>query len=60
MLISIAAECIKRRSPRLRTYLSYLNLEPEEKLDTVLPQNRELLNITYKARKLEEYDDQSK
>ncbi len=60
MLISIAAECVQRRSPRLRTYLSYLHMEPEEKLDTVLPQNRELLNITYNARKLEEYDDESK
>jgi transposase len=59
MLISAACECVRRRSPRLRTYLSYLNLEPQEKMDTVLPQNTRLLNITYQARKLEEYDDQS-
>jgi hypothetical protein len=60
MLISAACECVRRKSPRLRTYLSYLNLEPQEKTETVLPQNSRLLNITYQARKLEEYDDQSK
>ncbi len=60
MLMGIAAECVRRRSPRLRTFLSYLNLEPEENPDTVLPQNAELLNITYKARNLKEYDDETK
>jgi len=56
MLISAARECVQRKSPRLRTYLSYLNLEPQEKTETVAPQNSQLLNITYQARKLEEYD----
>lgn len=56
MLISAACECVRHRSPRLRTYLSYLSLKPQEKMETVLPQNSQLLNITYQARNLEEYD----
>ncbi len=59
MLISIATQCLKRRSPRLKTLLSYLHLEPKEEIERVQPQNTELLNITYQARKLEEYDDES-
>ena len=39
--------------------LSYLHAEPDEQIETVQPQNKELLNITYKARALEEYDDES-
>jgi len=58
MLISIASECLKRRSPRLKTLLSYLHKEPMEH-ETVQPQNEELLNITYKPRGLEEYDDET-
>jgi len=58
MLISIVKECMKRRSSRLKTFLSYLHMEPEE-VDTVQPQNSELLNITYKPRRLDEYDDKS-
>jgi hypothetical protein len=58
MIISIASECLKRRSPRLKTFLSYLHREPMEH-ETVQPQNEELLNITYKPRGLEEYDDET-
>jgi len=57
MLISIASECIKRKSPRLKTFLSYLHMEPSDEIQTVQPQNSGLLNISYKARGLEEYDD---
>lgn len=57
MLVSVASECLVRKSPRLRTYLSYLHREPDE-AETVLPQNGDLLNISYKPRGLEEYDDE--
>jgi len=56
MLISVASECIKRKSPRLRTFLSCLNMETAE-AETVQPQNGELLNISYKPRGLEQYDE---
>jgi hypothetical protein len=56
MLISIASECLDKKSPRLRTFLSYLHREPIE-AETVHPQKRELLNISYKPRGLEEYDE---
>lgn len=59
MLISIVSECLKRRSPRLKTFLSYLHMEPTESTEMVQPQNKEILNISYQARKLEEYDDES-
>jgi hypothetical protein len=59
MLISIASECLKRKSPRLKTFLSYLQVGPSEPLETVSPQNGNLLNITYKARGLEVYDDET-
>lgn len=59
MLVSAASESVRRKSPRLRTYLSYLNLGQREAAETVLPQNSQLLNITYRARKLEEYDDEA-
>jgi hypothetical protein len=59
MLTSIASECLKRRSPRLKTFFSYLHMEPTESTEMVQPQNKEILNITYQARKLEEYDDES-
>jgi hypothetical protein len=58
MLISIASECLKKKLPRLRTFLSYLRMEPVE-AETVQPQNEELLNISYKPRGLEEYDEES-
>lgn len=56
MLISVASECLKKKSPRLRTFLSYLRMEPLE-AETVKPQNGELLNISYTPRGLEEYDE---
>lgn len=56
MLISVASECLKKKSPRLRTFLSYLRMEDVE-AETVTPQNGELLNISYTPRGLEEYDE---
>jgi len=56
MLTSIASECLTKKSPRLKTFLSYLHREPIE-AEPVHPQKGELLNISYKPRGLEEYDD---
>ncbi len=56
MLISAASECLKNKSPRLRTFLSYLHMEPTE-TESVQPQRGELLNISYQPRGLEEYDE---
>ena len=58
MLISVASECLTKKSPRLRTFLSYLHMEFTE-TETVHPQRGELLNISYQPRGLEEYDEQS-
>jgi transposase len=56
MLISVASECLNKRSPRLRTFLSYLHMEFTE-AETVQPQKAELLNISYQPRGLEAYDE---
>jgi len=56
MLISVASECLHKKSPRLKTFLSYLHREPVE-AETVHPQKGELLNISYKPRGLEAYDE---
>ncbi len=55
MLISVASECLTKKSPRLRTFLSYLHMEFTE-AETVQPQKGELLNISYQPRGLEVYD----
>ena len=56
MLISVASECLNKKSPRLRTFLSYLHMEFTE-AETVQPQKGELLNISYQPRGLEAYDE---
>jgi len=56
MLVSVAGECLKKKSPRFRTFLSYLHMEPSE-VETVSPQKGELLNISYQPRGLEAYDE---
>lgn len=56
MLTSVASECLTKKSPRLRTFLSYLHREPTE-AETVQPQKGELLNISYQPRGLEVYDE---
>ena len=58
MIISIVSECIKRKSPRLKTFLSYLHMEPET-IEAVQPQNADILNITYRPRGLEVYHDET-
>jgi len=58
MLISVASECLKNKSPRLRAFLSYLHMEPAE-TEMVQPQKGELLSISYQPRALEEYDESS-
>ncbi len=56
MLLSVASECLNKKSPRLRTFLSYLHMEFTE-AETVHPQKGELLNISYQPRGLEAYDE---
>jgi transposase len=56
MLISVASECLNKKSPRLRMFLSYLHKDPTE-AETVQPQKGELLNISYQPRGLEAYDE---
>jgi len=56
MLTSVASECLTKKSPRLRTFLSYLHREPIE-AEPVQPQKGELLSISYQPRGLEAYDD---
>lgn len=56
MLTSVASECFNRKSPRLKTFLSYLHREPAE-AETVHPQKGELLTIAYQPRGLEAYDE---
>jgi hypothetical protein len=56
MLVSVASECLNKKSPRLRTFLSYLHMEFTE-AETVHPQKGELLNISYQPRGLEAYDE---
>jgi hypothetical protein len=61
MIISSIQECIKRKSPRLATFFSYIHAEPEnDASETVKPKNTELLTISYTSRSLEEYDDSKK
>ena len=56
MLLSAASECLNKKSPRLRTFLSSLHMECTE-AETVQPQKGELLNISYQPRGLEVYDE---
>jgi len=60
IIVGIVRECLQRKSPRLKTFLSYLNLEPAENAEKVQPQKSELLNISYQPRSLEVYDDETK
>jgi hypothetical protein len=57
LLIGIAKECINRRSPRLSTFLSFVQVENEKKEEPVTPQNTALLEIGYTPRSLEVYND---
>jgi len=59
MLLSIISECVRRRSARLRTLFAYLHIPSDEgDAEVVCPHDPAILNITYKARRLEEYEDE--
>lgn len=61
MIISCVQECIKRKSPRTATFLSYIHADSHnESVEMVQPKNRELLTLSYTPRSLEEYDDTEK
>jgi len=57
IIISAVSECLRIKSPRLKTLLSYLHVNPSEDTESVQPRNMELLSITYQARELEDYDE---
>lgn len=56
LLVSAIGECLKRRSPRLKTLLSFVTREEITAPETVSPQRKDLLDISYTPRSLEEYD----
>lgn len=56
--MGIIRECLARKSARLKTVLSYLHQEPPEDKEKVYPQNKELLNLDYQKRSLEEYENE--
>lgn len=56
MLISIIRESLLRKSPRMKTFLSYLLQETDKDQENVYPQNQELLTFDYKKRPLEDYE----
>lgn len=58
MLLSVLRECLSRKSARLKTLLSYLHQEPQMAGESVYPQNKELLEIDYQKRSLEEYENE--
>lgn len=56
LLMSAVGECLKRRNPRLKTLLSFLNQPSESTPETVSPQRKDLLEISYTPRPLEDYE----
>jgi hypothetical protein len=60
LLTGMAKECVQRKSPRLKTFISYLHPCPSEDIEMVHPKNTELLNIDYHARELEVYENDSR
>ena len=59
LLISAVSESLRRRSPRLKTLLSFVQQQPEPTPQTVSPQRSDLLEISYTPRPLEDYDHDS-
>jgi transposase len=57
-VLSAIREAIGRKSPRLKFVASLLSPTPEPTQEPVMPQNPLLLEIDYKPRSLEEYDDE--
>ena len=59
ILISAVRECLQRKTPRMKTLRSLLQLQPAETAEVVSPQRQELLDISYAPRPLKEYDHES-
>jgi len=56
LLVSAISESLKRKSPRLKTLLSFLQQQPDPTPQTVSPQRSDLLEISYTPRPLEDYE----
>ena len=56
LVISAIRECLGRKSPRLKTLLSFFNREEMALPQRVSPQKTDLLDLTYTPRPLEDYD----
>lgn len=56
LLVSAVSESLRRKSPRLKTLLSFLQQQPEPTPQTVSPQRSDLLEISYTPRPLEDYE----
>lgn len=59
-LLSAVREAIKIKSPRLKFILSCFVDTSQSTEEEVLPQNKELLTLSYKSRSLEDYDNEKK
>jgi transposase len=59
ILISAVRECLQRKTPRIKTLLSLLELQPTGTPEVVFPQRQDLLEISYLPRPLKEYDHES-
>lgn len=57
-VLSAIREAVARKSPRLKFVTSLLSPTSEKPQEPVMPQNPLLLEIDYKPRSLEEYDDE--
>jgi hypothetical protein len=57
LILSVIRECLHKKSTRLKSILSFFMISNTNKNEEVLPQRMELLNITYKPRSLETYDE---
>lgn len=57
VIIGICKESLDRKSPRIKTLLSYLHLDQNNNNETVQPLNTGLLTIEYNKRSLEDYND---
>lgn len=58
IIISAISECLKTKSPRLKTLLTYFNIQSSNNnSETVQTNNKDLLHITYNPRSLDDYDE---
>lgn len=56
LVMSAIRECLQRKTPRIKTLFSLLQLQPTEAAEMVSPQRGDLLQISYSPRSLKEYD----